>query len=147
MATNTTSNTTETNEDPNNLTQTTNTITDKPLLTTKDELVASIKDWLKMENDITKLKAELKEKNNKKKQITHTLVSVMKHNHIDCFDISDGALIYKKRKTKKTISGKFLLQQLEEYYKDQPELAKDITKHVLDNRIEVIKEDINIKRR
>lgn len=143
MAT-TTSNTIETNEEPNNLTQ---TATDKPVLTTKDELVASIKDWLKMENDITKLKAELKEKNNKKKQITHTLVSVMKHNRIDCFDISDGALIYKKKKTKKTISGKFLLHQLEEYYKDQPELAKDITKHVLDNRIEVIKEDINIKRR
>jgi prolyl oligopeptidase PreP (S9A serine peptidase family) len=142
-----TSNTIETNEDPNNLTQTANVTTDKPILTTKDELVTSIKDWLKMENDITKLKAELKEKNNKKKQITQTLVTVMKHNHIDCFDINDGALIYKKKKTKKTISGKFLLQQLEEYYKDNPELAKDITKHVLDNRIEVIKEDINIKRR
>lgn len=120
---------------------------DKPILTTKDELVATIKEWLKIDNDISKLKAELKDKNNKKKQFTQTLVNVMKHNKIDCFDIHDGALVYKKRKSKKSISGKFLLQQLEDYYKDQPELAKDISKHVLDNRIEVIKEDINIKRR
>lgn len=120
---------------------------DAPLLTTKDELVAAIKDWLKMDTEITKLKAELKEKNNKKKQITQTLVNVMKHNKIDCFDINDGSLVYKKKKSKKCISGKFLLQQLEEYYKEQPELAKDITKHVLDNRVEVFKEDINIKRR
>lgn len=119
----------------------------KPVLTTKDELVATIKEWLKMDNEIAKLKAELKDKNNKKKQFTQTLVNVMKHNKIDCFDINDGALVYKKKKSKKTISGKFLLQQLEDYYKDQPELAKDITKHVLDNRIEVVKEDINIKRR
>lgn len=118
-----------------------------PILTTKDELVSAIKDWLKMDTEITKMKAELKEKNNKKKQITQTLVNVMKHNKIDCFDINDGSLVYKKKKSKKSISGKFLLQQLEEYYKEQPELAKEITKHVLDNRIEVFKEDINIKRR
>ena len=120
---------------------------DKPILTTKDELVATIKEWLKMDNEIGKLKAELKDKNDKKKQFTQTLVNVMKHNKIDCFDIHDGALVYKKKKSKKSISGKFLLQQLEDYYKEQPELAKNITKHVLDNRIEVIKEDINIKRR
>lgn len=138
----------ETTESGDNTREVSNSLLEeKPPLTTKDELVATIKDWLKMDAEITKLKSELKSKNDKKKQITHTLVSVMKHNHIDCFDIHDGSLIYKKRKTKKTISGKFLLQQLEEYYKDNPELAKDITKHVLDNRIEVVKEDINIKRR
>jgi len=125
----------------------TNVEIQKPQLTTKDELVSNIKEWIKMESDIEKLKAELKEKNKKKKDITEMLVKVMKNNAIDCFDIQNGSLIYKKRKVKKTISGKFLLQQLEEYYKEQPDLAKDITKHVLDNRIEVIKEDINIKRK
>jgi hypothetical protein len=36
----------------------------------------------------------------------------MKTNKIDCFDINGGALVYKKRKTKQSISGKFLLSQL-----------------------------------
>ena len=117
----------------------------KPKLSTKEELIMNIKEWIKMDNEITKLKAEVKEKTNKKKELTESLVNVMKNNSIDCFDINGGALVYKQRKTRRTISGKFLLSQLEEYYKDQPEIAKEITKKVLDNRIEVIKDEIKRK--
>ena len=72
-------------------------------------------------------------------------MNVMKSNSIDCFDINGGALVYKQKKTKKQISAKFLLTQLEEYYKEQPELAKEITKRVLDNREQVVKEEIKRK--
>ena len=117
----------------------------KPKVNTKDELILNIKEWIKLDTDITKLKSEIKERTNKKKQITHSLVNVMKSNSIDCFDINGGALIYKQKKTRKTITGKFLLAQLEEYYKDKPDIAKEITQKVLDNREEVIKEDIRRK--
>jgi len=117
----------------------------KPKLNTKDELIANIKEWIKIDNEITKLKAEVKDRTNKQKGLTESLVTIMKGNSIDCFDINGGALVYKKKKTKKTISGKFLLAQLEEYYKDQPEIAKEITKKVLDNRIEVFKDEIKRK--
>jgi hypothetical protein len=117
----------------------------KPKLNTKDELIANIKEWIKIDNEITKLKSEVKDKTNKQKVLTDSLVTIMKGNSIDCFDINGGALVYKKKKTKKTISGKFLLAQLEEYYKDQPEIAKEITKKVLDNRVEVFKDEIKRK--
>lgn len=117
----------------------------KAKVTTKDELILNIKEWIKMDNEIAKLKAEVKEKTNKKKELTESLVNVMKNNAIDCFDINGGALVYKQKKTRKTISGKFLLSQLEEYYKEQPELAKEITKKVLDNRVEVVKDEIKRK--
>ena len=109
---------------------------------TKEELILNIKEWIKIDSDITRLKTEVKEKTQKKKELTQSLVNIMKSNSIDCFDINGGALVYKQRKTKKTISGKYLLEQLEDYYKDQPELAKEITKKVLDNRGELIKEEI-----
>lgn len=112
---------------------------------TKEDLILNIKEWIKIDNELSKLKSEIKTKTNKKKILTESLVTIMKNNSIDCFDINGGALVYKKKKTKKTISGKFLLSQLEEYYKDQPEIAKDITKRVLDNRIEVIKDEIKRK--
>ena len=112
---------------------------------TKEQLVNNIKEWIKMDNEITKLRFEVKEKTNKKKELTESLVNVMKSNAIDCFDINGGALVYKQKKTRRTISGKFLLSQLEEYYKEQPELAKEITKKVLDNRIEVVKDEIKRK--
>lgn len=117
----------------------------KQHMTTKDELILNIKEWIKIDNEITKLKTEVKQKTHKRKELTETLVNVMKNNAIDCFDINGGALVYKQKKTRSTISGKFLLSQLEEYYKDQPEIAKDITKRVLDNRIEVVKDEIKRK--
>ena len=117
----------------------------KPKVSTKDELILNIKELIKMDNDINKLKAEVKDKTNKKKELTESLVNIMKNNSIDCFDINGGALVYKQKKTRKTISGKFLLAQLEEYYKDQPEVAKEITKKVLDNREEVLKDEIKRK--
>ena len=119
--------------------------TQKPKVETKAELITNIKEWIKIDNELTKLKSEVKERTNKKKELTQSLVNVMKNNSIDCFDINGGALIYKQKKTKKTISGKFLLSQLEAYYADTPELAKEITKKVLDNREQVIKEEIKRK--
>jgi phage gpG-like protein len=120
---------------------------DKPKqkLNTKEELITNIKEWIKIDADIVKLKTDIKDKTNKKKLLTESLVNVMKSNSIDCFDINGGALIYKQKKTKRTISGKFLLSQLEEYYKNDPELAKEITKKVLDNRVEVVKDEIKRK--
>jgi hypothetical protein len=115
---------------------------EKTTKSVKDELISNIKEWIKLDNEITKMKQEIKEKNTKKKELSERLIGVMKNNSIDCFDINDGSLVYKQRKTKKTISGKFLLEQLEQYYLDQPELAKEITKKVLDNRIEVTKDEL-----
>jgi hypothetical protein len=117
----------------------------KQKLSTKDELIFNIKEWIKMDNELTKLKSEIREKSTKKKELTESLVNVMKSNSIDCFDINGGALVYKQKKTRRTISGKFLLSQLEDYYKEQPEIAKEILKKVLDNRVEVIKDEIKRK--
>ena len=46
---------------------------------------------------------------------------------------------------KKGLSVRDLLLQLEKYYKDQPDVAKDLTQHLLENREENIKEDIKRK--
>ena len=112
---------------------------------TKEQLVNNIKEWIKIDNEITKLKTEIKARNDKKKTLTESLVSVMKTNSIDCFDINGGALVYKKNKIKKPINGKTLLTALQNYYKNDNNLAEEIAKHVMDNREEQIKETIKRK--
>ena len=112
---------------------------------TKEQLVNNIKEWIKIDAEIVQLKAEIKERTNKKKNLTENLVTVMKTNQIDCFDINGGALVYKKNKIKKPINGKTLLASLQNYYKENPTIAEELTKHVLDNREEQIKETIRRK--
>jgi hypothetical protein len=112
---------------------------------TKEQLVNNIKEWIKMDTEIAELKAQIKDRNNKKKTLTENLVTVMKTNKIDCFDINGGALVYKTNKVKKPINGKTLLSALQNYYKSDPQIAEDLTKHVLNSREEQIKETIKRK--
>ncbi len=111
----------------------------------KEQLVSNVREWIKIDNEVTQLKAEIKERTNKKKMLTENLVSVMKTNNIDCFDINGGALVYKKNTVKKPINGKTLLTALQNYYKTDPTIAEDIAKHVMNSREEQIKETIKRK--
>ena len=112
---------------------------------TKEQLITNIKDWIKTDTEISDLKAQIKERTNRKKTLTENLVTVMKTNKIDCFDINGGALVYKTSKTKKPINAKSLLAALQNYYKSDPKVAEDITKHVMDSREEQVKETIKRK--
>jgi hypothetical protein len=112
---------------------------------TKDELISHIKEWIKIDNEISKLNLEIKQRKNRKKELTVSLVDTMKKNTIDCFAISGGSLIYKKNKVKKPINAKSLMEALNNYYKDTPQVADDLTKHILNSRTEVIKETIHRK--
>ena len=112
---------------------------------TKDQLISNVKEWVKIDIEIAKLKAEIKERNSKKKGLTETLVSVMKTNKIDCFDITGGSLVYKKHTTKKPLNSKILLSVLQKYYNNDMKVAEDLTKHIMDSREEKVKETIQLK--
>jgi len=112
---------------------------------TKEELMGGIRDWVRMDNDILKLKAQMKDLNTKKKELTDKLMNVMKKNEIDCFDIKGGTISYKKNVVKKPITGKTLMTTLTQYYKNDPAVAEELTKYVMSNREEQVKETIKRK--
>ena len=112
---------------------------------TKEELVGNVKEWIKVDNEIMKLKMEIKERNNKKKLLSESLMTVMKKNEIDCFDITGGAIMYKKSKVKKPLNGKTLMTALHKFYKNDSEMVETLTKHILDSREEAVKEVIRRK--
>ena len=70
------------------------------------ELVNNIKNWLGIDDEIKKLQKEIKNLRMKKKLFTQNLVTIMKDNDIDAFDINDGKLLYTKTNIKTPISKK-----------------------------------------
>ena len=112
---------------------------------TKEQLMNGIKEWVQTDNELLKLKNQVKEMNAKKKELTESLVGVMKQNEIDCFDIKGGSISYKKNVVKKPITGKTLMATLSEYYKSDPAVAEELTKYVMGNREEQVKETIKRK--
>ena len=112
---------------------------------TKEQLIKTIKDWVKLDNDIKKIQKELNQKKNEKKNISASLMEIMKKNEIDCFDIKNGQICYNKKNIKKPITKKNLLDVLSKYYKGDLLKASEINNFILDNREETIKESIVLK--
>ena len=112
---------------------------------TKEQLIYHIKDWIKVDEEIKALQAQIKTKRIEKKKLTCSLVDVMKTNEIDCFDINNGALVYTKNKVKSSLSKKALLSALSEYYGEQHEEIEKLSSHILNSRKEVITEGIRRK--
>jgi predicted nucleic acid-binding Zn-ribbon protein len=112
---------------------------------TKEELITNIKEWIKIDNEIMQFQKEIKERRIRKKSLTDALMNTMKKNEIDCFDINGGSIVYKKNKVKKPLNGKSLMAALQKYYETKPQQAEEVTKFVMDNREEQIKEVIKRK--
>ena len=109
---------------------------------TKEQLVKSIKEWVKIDNEIRALQKEQTQRKNEKKRISKELMEVMRKNQIDCFDIKDGQIMYTKKNVKKPITKKNLLGILSNYCQGDISKATEINNYILDNREEVIKENI-----
>ena len=91
---------------------------------TKDQLVKHVKGWIQMDNEIKEFQKQIKERKDKKKEITEKLLHIMKDNEIDCFDINGGSLQYKKNKVKKPLTAKTLMASLQNYYANTPQKAE-----------------------
>jgi hypothetical protein len=117
----------------------------------REELIKLVSQWIEMDTEINKLnksitniKKELQTINKNKKKITDQLLDVIKNNESDIV-LGKNTLVHKVSKKKKPITKKYLLEQLNLYYKNQPEIAKDVSTQILNNREVVINEDIILK--
>lgn len=108
----------------------------------KDDLVRIIKEWVKNDNEIRTLQIETNKRKTEKKNITARLIEIMKNNNIDCFDINDGQILYKKKTVKKPITKTILLNILSNYYEGNTEKATELNSYIMDNRMESTSESI-----
>ena len=109
---------------------------------TKEQLVNTIKKWVKTDNEIRTLKKELNLRKKNKLSISNDLIEVMRKNEIDCFDINDGQILYSKKNVKKPITKKVLLNILSNYYDGDLLKATEINNYILENREDIVKETI-----
>lgn len=114
-------------------------------MTTKEELVEHIKEWIQIDNEIKMLQKEIKERRNRKKELSGSLLDIMKDNEIDCFDINDGKLLYNQTKVRSSLSKKHLVSCLLQYFDNDKEQAIGLSQHILNSREVKVKETIKRK--
>lgn len=114
-------------------------------MNTKEELVENIKKWVSYDYEIKNLQKSMKEIREKKKELTKSLIDVMKNHEIDCFDINDSKLLYTKNKVKTPLNKNNLMIALEKYFENEGVNVEDVTNFILDNREIKIKENLRKK--
>jgi hypothetical protein len=113
----------------------------------KERIVEIVKEWIQVDNDMKELQKILREKRSEKKELSDILVDVMRNNEIDEFDVSEkeGKLVYKKKVSKSGLTKKYMMEQLEEYFKEEPEEGNKLMEYLIENRKENVKESISRK--
>ena len=108
----------------------------------KAELVGSIKEWIRFDNEIRNLNKEIRDRKTQMIKISQNLMSTMKDNNIDEFNVKEGKLIYSKKQVKKPITKKYLTDVLLKYYEGDDEQATELNSFINENREATVKETI-----
>lgn len=108
----------------------------------KEQLVKVIKEWVKTDNEIRTLQQELQKRKTEKKRVTQNLIDIMRNNEIDCFDINDGQIMYKKTNKRQPITKTVLLEVLSTYFQGDSEKINELNTFIMDSRKVVTKETI-----
>ena len=91
----------------------------------KEELILNVKDWLRLEKELTMLKKEVRDRRNAQKILSQQLIHIMKNNDIDSLDTNDGnQILYSQNKIKCPITKTRLSAILAQYYKDNNDYSQ-----------------------
>uniref|UniRef100_A0A6C0EQR3 Uncharacterized protein n=1 Tax=viral metagenome TaxID=1070528 RepID=A0A6C0EQR3_9ZZZZ len=108
----------------------------------KEQLVSIIKDWVKIDNEMRTLQQEMHKRKSEKKRVSQLLIDIMRNNQIDCFDINNGQILYKKKNVKQPITKSVLLEVLSTYFQGDSDKVNELNNFILGNRKVVTKETI-----
>lgn len=108
----------------------------------KTLLIASVKKWITLDNEIRAIQKEANIRKQEKKEITNDLIEIMKTNELDSIEIKDGNLNYVSRNVKKPITKRYLVSVLNNYFQGDLEKVSELNTLIMDNRENEVRETI-----
>lgn len=100
----------------------------------QNDLQKIVKEWLNIDDEISKLNLAIKERKNRKKELTEVIMNVMKNNEIPFFNTSDSKLILAESKQKKPLNKEVLFNLANSFFNNQPTQAANLVNFINSNR-------------
>lgn len=107
-----------------------------------DVLKRQIREWITLDNELRRMKKEVRQRTLDKERLTAGLIDQMKRKNIDLVNLADGHLRYESKTVKKPVTQKMLLNLLATYFEGDAEEAKKVNTFILDHREETVKETL-----
>lgn len=112
------------------------------VVSNNDVLKRQIREWLTLDNELRRIKKEVRQRTLDKERLTAGLIDQMKRKNIDMVNLADGHLRYESKTVKKPVTQKMLLNLLATYFDGNAEEANKVNTFILDHREETVTESL-----
>lgn len=113
---------------------------------TKEDLVANLKAWMKLDAEIRGLRKETRDRVSKQKELSNVLIELMKTNDIDTLNTNEMHISCVQKETKGALSKKYLESVLLEYYENNSQKATEVQDYIMSHRTTSVKDCLKTKR-
>ena len=109
------------------------------LLSLKDIIVS----WREIDNEVSELNAQIREKRKRQKTLEEMILRIMKKNNIGALDLkgSGGRLLYRRQTTKGTLNVKSIMEMLTQHLKSETAAAEAL-KYINEHRGGKVRESL-----
>lgn len=105
----------------------------------KNKLQSQVKQYLDLDEEISALKKAVKERNEKKKNLSVDILEIMKKMEIDNLNVKNGKLVSKTTTTNKAINKNVIASGLGEIFNNDDERVSQAIQLILEKREKVEK--------
>lgn len=112
----------------------------------REEFSNNVKDYLELEEQISKLNVALRERRTKLKALSNLIIKNMEQNDIHHINIKNGVLVYKNDTVYKGLNKKNLMNGLSIYFNNDEQKTQDATITVMENRERINKIRLKLQR-
>ena len=114
----------------------------------KEKLQKNVKEYLELEEQITALKAAVRDRNETRKTLSAEILENMKKLDLNHMNIKDGKLVYKVTNNFKGITQRTLADSLQSVFNNDDDAAQEAFKKILESRERVEKVQLkHVKKR
>lgn len=105
---------------------------------------SKLREWIKLNLDIEKIKKQKKIMENKKKELDPIVKNFMEHQNIDELKVNNGTIVHKEKKKRETLSKKYIMKTLSTYLGNENK-ANDATQYLLEHREITMVDEVKLK--
>lgn len=111
---------------------------------TIQELPSLLKEWMQIQDQISTLDGEIKQRRKKSKALRDVIMRIMEANKIGTLNVNRGAVVHEAIERKKTLSQDALFKHYKAFFDGDEEKARSLIAYLESQRPKVVKHELSL---
>jgi DNA-binding protein YbaB len=112
--------------------------------TSQSDLAGLLREWMKVQDEISAFNAELKQRRVKSKALKDVILRIMQSNNVATINISKGTVIHKIRETAEKMNDDYILKHCKVFFNGDETKAQQLVDYLNSNRATTVKHDLKL---